>query len=72
MPRAGRGRDARDAVVAARKAFPGWSGATGYLRGQIIYRIAEMLAARRSEFAELLVSDGVEPAAAGGGGGHSG
>lgn len=58
-------KDARDAVVAARKAFPKWSGATGYLRGQVIYRIAEMLAARRSEFAELLVSEGTDPAAAG-------
>ncbi|MGI8994612.1 MAG: aldehyde dehydrogenase family protein, partial [Nocardioidaceae bacterium] len=31
-------KDARDAVVAARKAFPGWSGATAYNRGQVLYR----------------------------------
>lgn len=44
-------KDARDAVVAARKAFPGWSGATAYNRGQVLYRIAEMLESRRDEFA---------------------
>ncbi len=44
-------KDVRDAVVAARKAFPGWSGATAYNRGQILYRIAEMLEARREQFA---------------------
>jgi acyl-CoA reductase-like NAD-dependent aldehyde dehydrogenase len=43
-------KDVRDAVVAARKAFGGWSGATPYNRGQILYRIAEMLEARRAEF----------------------
>jgi len=43
-------KDARDAVVAARKAFPGWSGATAYNRGQILYRIAEMLEGRRAQF----------------------
>ncbi|MGP3920049.1 aldehyde dehydrogenase family protein [Nonomuraea sp. 10N515B] len=45
-------KDARDAVVAARKAFPGWSGATPYSRGQILYRVAEMLEGRRAQFAE--------------------
>ncbi|GAA2214099.1 aldehyde dehydrogenase family protein [Nonomuraea monospora] len=45
-------KDARDAVVAARKAFPGWSGATPYNRGQILYRVAEMLEGRRAQFAE--------------------
>ncbi|MFJ8143029.1 aldehyde dehydrogenase family protein [Streptomyces sp. NPDC096013] len=44
-------KDARDAVVAARKAFGGWSGATAYNRGQILYRIAEMLEGRRDQFA---------------------
>ncbi|GHH77669.1 aldehyde dehydrogenase [Streptomyces sulfonofaciens] len=48
-PRASR-KDARDAVVAARKAFGGWSGATAYNRGQILYRIAEMLEGRREQF----------------------
>lgn len=43
-------KDARDAVVAARKAFGGWSGATAYNRGQILYRIAEMLEGRKSQF----------------------
>jgi acyl-CoA reductase-like NAD-dependent aldehyde dehydrogenase len=45
-------KDVRDAVVAARKAQPGWSGATAYNRGQVLYRIAEMLDGRRSQFAE--------------------
>ncbi len=45
-------KDARDAVVAARKAFPKWSGATAYNRGQILYRIAEMLEGRRAQFVE--------------------
>ncbi|WP_299532657.1 aldehyde dehydrogenase family protein [uncultured Streptomyces sp.] len=44
-------KDARDAVVAARKAFGGWSGATAYNRGQILYRVAEMLEGRRDQFA---------------------
>ncbi|MEU8530881.1 aldehyde dehydrogenase family protein [Streptomyces sp. NPDC048629] len=43
-------KDARDAVLAARKAFGGWSGATAYNRGQILYRIAEMLEGRREQF----------------------
>ncbi|HET8606484.1 MAG TPA: aldehyde dehydrogenase family protein [Gaiellaceae bacterium] len=46
-------KDARDAVVAARGAVAGWAGATAYNRGQVLYRIAEMLEARREEFAEL-------------------
>ena len=36
-------KDARDAVVAARKAFAGWSGATAYNRGQVLYRVAEVM-----------------------------
>ncbi|MGA5555655.1 aldehyde dehydrogenase family protein [Streptomyces lavendulocolor] len=43
-------KDARDAVVAARKAFGGWSGATAYNRGQVLYRVAEMLEGRKSQF----------------------
>lgn len=47
-------KDFRNAVVAARKAFPGWSAASAYLRGQILYRIAEMLEGRKEQFiAEL-------------------
>ncbi|MET9735558.1 aldehyde dehydrogenase family protein [Streptomyces sp. NPDC006458] len=48
-PQASR-KDARDAVVAARKAFGAWSGATAYNRGQILYRVAEMLEGRREQF----------------------
>jgi acyl-CoA reductase-like NAD-dependent aldehyde dehydrogenase len=47
-------KDLREAVEAARRAFPGWSGATAYLRGQILYRIAEMLESRRGEFASAI------------------
>ncbi|KUH39220.1 MULTISPECIES: aldehyde dehydrogenase family protein [Streptomyces] len=43
-------KDARDAVVAARKAFGGWAGSTAYLRGQILYRVAEMMEGRRGQF----------------------
>ncbi|MFE6889019.1 aldehyde dehydrogenase family protein [Streptomyces sp. NPDC057694] len=43
-------KDGRDAVVAARKAFGGWSGATAYNRGQVLYRVAEMLEGRREQF----------------------
>ncbi|GAA3898186.1 aldehyde dehydrogenase family protein [Streptomyces gulbargensis] len=43
-------KDARDAVVAARKAFGGWAGATAYNRGQILYRVAEMLEGRKGQF----------------------
>jgi acyl-CoA reductase-like NAD-dependent aldehyde dehydrogenase len=47
-------KDARDAVVAARKAQPGWAKATAYNRGQVLYRVAEMLEGRRAQFlAEL-------------------
>ena len=45
-------KDARDAVVAARKAYPGWSGATAYNRGQVLYRVAEMMEGRRAQFVE--------------------
>ncbi|ETK34166.1 aldehyde dehydrogenase family protein [Microbispora sp. ATCC PTA-5024] len=53
-------KDARDAVSAARKAFPGWSGATAYNRGQVLYRVAEMLEGRRAQFAaEIADAEGV-------------
>ena len=45
-------KDARDAVQAARKAFGGWSGRTPYNRGQVLYRVAEVLEGRRAQFAE--------------------
>jgi acyl-CoA reductase-like NAD-dependent aldehyde dehydrogenase len=57
-------KDARDAVLAARKGFGAWSGATPYNRGQVIYRIAEMLEGRRGEFVDLLVRGGAQEAAA--------
>jgi acyl-CoA reductase-like NAD-dependent aldehyde dehydrogenase len=60
-PQASR-KDARDAVVAARKAFGGWSGATAYNRGQILYRIAEMLEGRKEQFVrEVADSEGLSP-----------
>jgi len=46
-------KDVRDAVRAARGAFPKWSGLTAYNRGQVLYRMAEMVEARTAEFAEL-------------------
>jgi acyl-CoA reductase-like NAD-dependent aldehyde dehydrogenase len=45
-------KDARDAVTAARKAFGGWSAATAYNRGQVLYRVAELLEGRRAQFAD--------------------
>jgi acyl-CoA reductase-like NAD-dependent aldehyde dehydrogenase len=56
----GSGKDARDAVVAARRAFPGWSRATPYNRGQILYRVAEMMEGRHAQLvAEVIDADGV-------------
>jgi acyl-CoA reductase-like NAD-dependent aldehyde dehydrogenase len=46
-------KDVRDAVRAARSAFPKWSGMTAYNRGQVLYRLAEMIETRAGEFAEL-------------------
>ena len=57
-------KDFRDAVVAARAALAGWSGASAYLRGQILYRIGEMLEGRRDQFASELVLQGSTPARA--------
>jgi acyl-CoA reductase-like NAD-dependent aldehyde dehydrogenase len=51
-------KDLREAVVAARGAFPGWSGATAYLRGQILYRVAEMMEGRRAQFEHELADAG--------------
>src|SRR3954470_17780885 len=54
-------KDARDAVGAARKAFAGWSGATAYNRGQVLYRVAELLEGRREQFvAEVAASEGTK------------
>ncbi len=53
-------KDARDAVTAARAAFGKWSGATAYNRGQVLYRVAELLEGRAAQFAaEIVNSEGV-------------
>ncbi|GAA2837787.1 aldehyde dehydrogenase family protein [Crossiella cryophila] len=53
-------KDARDAVGAARSAFAKWSGATAYNRGQVLYRVAEMLEGRREQFiAEVATAEGI-------------
>jgi acyl-CoA reductase-like NAD-dependent aldehyde dehydrogenase len=49
-------KDLRDAVVAARAAFTGWSGATAYNRGQILYRVAEILEGRREQLVTEIVA----------------
>jgi acyl-CoA reductase-like NAD-dependent aldehyde dehydrogenase len=46
-------KDLRDAVRAARGAFPKWAALTAYNRGQVLYRVAEMMEGRRAQFAEL-------------------
>lgn len=57
-------KDFRDAAVAARKAQPGWEKATAYLRGQILYRAAEMLETRRTELVEEITRAGKKAAGA--------
>ncbi|MBR8742824.1 aldehyde dehydrogenase family protein [Nocardiopsis sp. MG754419] len=49
-------KDARDSVALARKAFGGWSGRTAYNRGQILYRVAEVMEGRHGQFADQLVA----------------
>ncbi len=49
-------KDVRDAVTAARAALPGWAGATAYNRGQVLYRVAEMLEGRRRQFVGLVAA----------------
>jgi len=56
-------KDFRNAVVAARKAQPGWAKLSAYLKGQILYRIAEMLDGRASQFIEELGQQGSPDAA---------
>ncbi|MDO9378044.1 MAG: aldehyde dehydrogenase family protein [Nocardioidaceae bacterium] len=59
-------KDGRDAVVAARKAFGGWSARTPYNRGQILYRVAEMLEGRREQFtSEVAATEGLTRTQAG-------
>jgi acyl-CoA reductase-like NAD-dependent aldehyde dehydrogenase len=58
-------KDARDAVVAARAAVKDWAGRTAYNRGQIIYRVAEIMEDRRPQFVEAVrQSEGLNPARA--------
>jgi acyl-CoA reductase-like NAD-dependent aldehyde dehydrogenase len=58
-------KDLRDSVVAARAAQAGWSTATAYNRGQILYRIAEIMEGRRDQFAaEIVAMEGLTPKAA--------
>ena len=57
-------KDFRNAVVAARKAASGWANTTPYLKGQILYRAAEMLEGRATTFREVLQSIGLSPVAA--------
>jgi len=60
-------KDIRDAVVAARSALPGWSGATPYNRGQVLYRVAEVLEGRRAQFIdEVGAGEGLSARAAAG------
>ncbi|MGM1016547.1 MAG: aldehyde dehydrogenase family protein [Actinomycetota bacterium] len=59
-------KDARDAIVAARAAVKGWAGATAYNRGQVLYRVAEVLEGRRAQFIdEIVAQEGVSASAAG-------
>jgi acyl-CoA reductase-like NAD-dependent aldehyde dehydrogenase len=59
-------KDVRDAVVAARGAFKGWATRSAYNRGQILYRIAEMLEGRHAQFVdEVVASEGVDRTSAG-------
>jgi len=58
-------KDLRDAVVAARAAFTGWSAATAFNRGQILYRMAEILEGRREQLVtELVALEGITVKAA--------
>ncbi len=54
-------KDFRNAVVAARKAQAGWAAASAYLRGQVLYRVAEMLEGRRDQFIAELRQQGAAP-----------
>lgn len=57
-------KDLRDAVGAARKGLAAWGEGGPYLRGQVLYRLAEMLETRRAALVEELRLGGAEPAAA--------
>ena len=58
-------KDVRDAVRAGRKAFDGWAGRTAMNRGQVLYRVAELMEGRREQFvAEVGAAEGLRPAGA--------
>jgi acyl-CoA reductase-like NAD-dependent aldehyde dehydrogenase len=58
-------KDLRDAVRAARKAFPGWADKTAMNRGQVLYRVAELMEGRRDQFvAEVAAAEGLREAKA--------
>lgn len=58
-------KDVRDAVVAARTASPAWAGTSAYNRGQVLYRVAEVLEGRRGQFVdEVVAAEGLSPAKA--------
>ena len=58
-------KDVRDAVRAARKSFDGWAAKTAMNRGQVLYRVAELMEGRREQFvAEVEAAEGLKPAAA--------
>ena len=57
-------KDFRDAQASARTAFGGWSGRAAFNRGQILYRIAEMLEGRKDQFVQELIAQGANKAAA--------
>jgi acyl-CoA reductase-like NAD-dependent aldehyde dehydrogenase len=58
-------KDARDAVLAARKGFGAWSAATAYNRGQVLYRVAEVMEGRRAQFvSDVRDSEGIDEATA--------
>jgi acyl-CoA reductase-like NAD-dependent aldehyde dehydrogenase len=61
-PARGSRKDLRDAVRAARSAWRGWSGATAYNRGQVLYRVAELMEGRRDQFARELEAFGAKDA----------
>jgi acyl-CoA reductase-like NAD-dependent aldehyde dehydrogenase len=60
VPRASR-KDGRDAVLAAHNAFAGWAARTAFNRGQILYRLAEMLESKKAELAQSLAHGGLDP-----------
>jgi acyl-CoA reductase-like NAD-dependent aldehyde dehydrogenase len=58
-------KDLRDAIRTARAAAPGWAGKTAMNRGQVLYRVAELMEGRRAQFAdELVAAEGLTAAAA--------